>query len=102
MRFFVKEINFPSLEGDFFVTFDQMKLTRFLIDCGDYLISVFSALCVFPKLSLVKEYAFAFIADFGLRNLVLRAETRVTIKERYRNKSKSGFFVILVGTKVVS
>ena len=30
--FSVKEISSPSLEGDFFVTFDHMELTRFLIN----------------------------------------------------------------------
>ena len=51
LRFSVKEISSPSLEGDFFVTFDHMKLTRCLIDCGKSLFSVFLAPCIFLKLS---------------------------------------------------
>ena len=40
---------------------------------------------------LVKEYPLALIADFGLKKVVLRAETRSAIIERYRKKSKNGF-----------
>ena len=93
----MKEISFPSLEGDFFVTFEHMKLTRFLIGCGNYLISVFLLFASFRNFHLVKEYPFAFKADFGLRKVVLRAETRFAIIELYRKNPKSDFFVILVG-----
>ena len=51
LRFSVKEISFPSFEGDLFITFDHVELMRFFIDCGKYVISIFSGLCVFPKLS---------------------------------------------------
>ena len=34
----MKETNFPSLEGDLFVTFDHVELMSFLFDCGKYLI----------------------------------------------------------------
>ena len=51
LRFSVLEISSPSLKVDFSVTFDHIKLTMFLIDCGKYLNSIFLALCVFPKLS---------------------------------------------------
>ena len=37
----MKEISFPSFEGDLFVTFDHVELMRFPFDCGKYLISVF-------------------------------------------------------------
>ena len=37
--FSVKEINFPSLGGDLFVTFDTLELMRFLDDCGKCLFS---------------------------------------------------------------
>ena len=43
LRFSVKEKGFPSLEGDFFVTFIHMELTRFLLGCENYLISVFDS-----------------------------------------------------------
>ena len=33
LRFSVKEISFPSLTGDLFVTFNHVELMRFLIDC---------------------------------------------------------------------
>ena len=49
---FCKGTDSPSLEGDFFVTFDHMEQTRFLIECGNYLDSVLSAPCVFSKLLL--------------------------------------------------
>ena len=35
---------------------------------------------------LVKEYPLALIADFGLRQVVLQAETRFTIIELYQKK----------------
>ena len=80
MRFSVKKITFPSLEGDFFATFDHtLELTRILIDCRTYLLSVFTTLCVFPKLSFGQRETHAFIADLGLRKVVLRAETRFAI-----------------------
>ena len=75
MSYSVKEISLPRLDGDFFVTYDHMELTRLLIDCGSYLISIFSVPCVFPKLSFTKEYPLAFKADFDLRKVKLRAET---------------------------
>ena len=97
LRFSVKEIGFPSLRGDFFVSFDHMDLTRFLLDCRKYLISVFPPCASFRNFHLVKEYPLAFIVDFGLRKEVLRAETRFAIIELYRKKIKKLDFVIPVG-----
>ena len=37
----MKEISFPTFEADIFATFDHVELMMFLIDCGEYLISVF-------------------------------------------------------------
>ena len=82
----MKEICFPSLEGDFFVTFDHMELTRILLDCGKYLISVFRPCASFRNFHLVKEYPLTFLADFGLGQVVLRAETRFAIREIYRKE----------------
>ena len=74
---------------------------EFLIDCRNY-ISVFSALCVFPKLSFGQRVPLAFIADLGLRKVVLRVGTRFVIIELNRKKNlKNGVFVIPVGQKVV-
>ena len=57
-------------------------------------------LCVFPKISFRQRLSLAFIADFGLRKVVLRAETRFAIIELYRKKNrKIGFLVIPVGQK---
>ena len=56
----------------------------------------------FRNFHFVKEYPLAFIADFGLRKLVLRAETRFAIIELYRKNPKVGIFVIPVGEKVLS
>ena len=44
---FCKGHKFPSLEGDLFVTFDHIELTRFPNCCGYYLTSVFLTPCVF-------------------------------------------------------
>ena len=64
-----------------FSKFDHMELARFLLDCGSYLTSVFD--CVsFRNFHLVKEYPIA--SKFGLRKVVLRAETRFAIKELYK------------------
>ena len=35
---------------------------------------------------LVKEYPLALIVDFGLKKVILRAETRFVITELYRKK----------------
>ena len=48
---FCTENKFPESWGDLFVTFDHVELMSFPIVSGKYLISVFSALYVFPKLS---------------------------------------------------
>ena len=78
------------------------ELKRFL-DCGYYLISVFRLCAFFRNFHLVKEYHLPFIADFGLRKVVLRAKTRFAIIEHYQNKfKKMDCFVIPVGQKVVS
>ena len=70
-----------------------MELTRFFIDCGNYLISVFSTPCIFSKLSLGQRVlSLAFIDDFGLRKAVLRAEICFAIIELYRKKSKNWIF----------
>ena len=79
-----------------------MELTRFHLDCAKYLISVFPLCASFRNFHLVKEYPRAFKADFGLRKVVLRAETRSAIIEIYRKNIKIGFFVIPAGQKVVS
>ena len=82
------------------MTFDHMELMSFLLDCGIYLISVFRLRVSFRNFHLVKEYTLAFIADSGLKQVVLRAETRFAIRELY--KKKINFFVTPVGQKVVS
>ena len=56
----------------------------------------------FRNFQFVEEYTLAFIADFGLRKVVLRAETRVVVIELYRKKSKIEFLVIPIEEKVVS
>ena len=98
----MKENSFPILQGDFFATFDHMELTRFSIDCGNYLISVFSALCVFLKHSFGQTVPLAFIADIGLRKVVLRAETLLPSSNFTEKKLKIVFFVIPFEGKVVS
>ena len=52
----MKEVSFPNFEGDLFVSFDHVELMSFVIDCGKYVISVFSALCVFPKHFIIGFY----------------------------------------------
>ena len=68
------EITLPILDGDFFVTFDHVKLMSFHMNCGECLISVFFRLCAsFRNFHLVERYPYAlgFIADFGLRKVIL-------------------------------
>ena len=86
LRFSVKEIGFPSREGDFFVAFGHIELARFFHECGNYLISVFRLCASFQNFPLVKEYPLAFTVDFGLRKVVSQGKTRVAIMERYRKK----------------
>ena len=50
----------------------------------------------------VKEYPLAMIAEFGLRKVVLRPETRFSIIKLTGKNQKTGFCVIPVGQKVVS
>ena len=54
--------------------------------------SIFVSVRFFRNFRLVKELPLAFIADFGLRKVVLRAETAFVIVE-------IRFFVIPVGGK---
>ena len=42
----------------------------------------------FRNFDLVNEYPLTFIANFGLRKVVLRAESRFAIIDLYRKKSK--------------
>ena len=95
----MKEKGLSNLEGDFFVTFDHMKLTRFFIECGNYLISVFRLCASFRNFHLVKEYPLVFIADFGLRKVVLLVETCFAIVKLHRKNRQTEFFVIPVEEK---
>ena len=79
-----------------------MELTRFLIDCGKYLISVDPARVSSRNFHFVKEYLLALIADFGLRKTSLRAEACFAIRGFYRKHFKKlKLFVILEGENVV-
>ena len=82
-EFSVKEISFPSLESDLFVTFDYVELTSFLIDSEKYLIPVFLLCASFRNFYLFERY---------LRKVVLRAETCFAIIELYRKKITKLFF----------
>ena len=56
-----------------------------------------------PEIFICSKSPLAFIADFGLRKVVLRAETRFAIIKLHRKKIKTlGVSVIPVGQKVVS
>ena len=59
--------------------------------------SIFDSMRFFRNFHLVKEYPLAFIANFGLRKVVLRAETRFAIIERYQKTPKIGFLWFLWG-----
>ena len=68
----------------------------------------FSTLCILPKLSFGQSVPLAFIADFGLRKTVLRAETRfaiIDLAEKLKTVdscwSKSGFLVSGVLLEVI-
>ena len=62
----------------------------------------FFQLCAsFRYFHLVEGYPIAFLADFGLRKVVLRAETCSAIIGLYRKKSKK-FFCDSCWGKVVS
>ena len=75
-----------------------MELTGFLIDCENYPFSVFVASVRLSETFI--RYPVAFIANFGLRNVVLRVEICVAIIEFYQTKFlKWIFFIIPVGEK---
>ena len=54
----------------------------------------FFQLCAsFRNFHSIKEYPLAFIVDFGLRKIVLRAESRVAIIKRYRKNQILDFLL---------
>ena len=82
------------------VTFEHMELTRFLL-----IVEITSFVFLAVRLSetfIWSKDTLDFIADFGLRKRPLPAETRFAILELCQKNQKIGFFVILVGEKVVS
>ena len=58
-------MNFPSLEGDLFVVSDHADLMSFLIDCGNYLISV-SFNFVRPSETFIWSKGTPFLSKFTL------------------------------------
>ena len=68
---FCKGIEFPSVEGELFVTFDLVEQMSFLFDCEKYLISVFFVSVRLSETLIWSKGTLAFIADFGLRKVIL-------------------------------
>ena len=83
LRISVKEISCLNLEGGLFVTFDHVELMIFLFVCE----KISFRLCAsFRNFYLVEGYSLAFIAEFGVRKVFLRAETCFAMEKFYQKK----------------